>query len=130
MIVRIARAVRVIVSREELTEDPSPPPRDGAGGFLKWLLAPESLPRPAVSVSPDRTSFWRWLFMPDELPPPDDAASPGGKRSVLALIFSGETLPRDPVPEKGRGTRSSAGGGRGGSAGEAQRGRDQNDKNG
>jgi hypothetical protein len=73
----------------------------GAGkpSFLGWLLKPESLPRPAVSVPPQKTSFLNWLLLPEKLPPPPDGNLPR-RPSLLAALAARETLPTDPAPGK------------------------------
>ena len=128
MIARVARAVRIVLSTEKLPEDPSPPPGDRGRSFFKWLFEPERLPRPAVSVAPDRTSFWRWLFMPEPLPPPAASSSGDGRKSLLPFLFARETLPLDPSPVREKSSRASAGGGRGGLAGDTRQGKDHSDQ--
>lgn len=68
--------------------------------FLQWLVAGETLPKPAVSVPPRRTSFLSWLLLPEKLPPPVETAS-RKRPSLISVLFGRETLPSDPKPSKG-----------------------------
>jgi hypothetical protein len=96
----------VEIFRWENIELDDPAPRgEKHPSFLEWLLKPETLPRPAVSVPPGRTSFWNWLFVPEKLSPPTDDGSSEERPSLLTTLFSKETLPRDPVPEKRKSRR-------------------------
>jgi hypothetical protein len=84
---------------ENLELDDPAPAGSGKPSFLVWLLKPESLPRPAVSVPPQKTSFLNWLLLPEKLPPPPDESSPR-RPSLLAVLAARETLPTDPAPGK------------------------------
>ena len=96
----------VEVFRWENLELDDPDPRgEKRPSFLEWLLKPETLPRPAVSVPPGRTSFWNWLFVPEKLPPPPDDGSSEGRPARRAALFSKKKHPRDPVPGKRKSRR-------------------------
>jgi hypothetical protein len=97
MLKRFVEAFKVLVSRETLEETPQPS-KDPRQAFLSWLLQPEKLPAPAVSIPPRRTPLWRWLFVPDYLPAPHESATGTERKSLLAVLVSREELPRDSVP--------------------------------
>lgn len=99
MLKRFFEALKVLVGRETLEDAPRPSkvPRPS---FLSWLLQPEKLPAPAVSVPPRRTSLWRWLLMPEELQPAGEGGKVSTGKPLLTTLLAREILPRDPVPEK------------------------------
>jgi len=99
MLKRFYRAVGVLISREELGHEPAPS-RERGPSFISWLLQPEELPAPAVSVPPRRTPLWRWLLMPEELPPAGEGGKESTGKPLLTALLARETLPRDPVPEQ------------------------------
>ena len=88
-----------IFRSENLGLDEAPSRDDGSPSFLAWLMKPEELPRPAVSVPPRKTSFLNWLLVPEKLPPPPGEEAPG-RPSFLAVLTSREDLPKDPEPGK------------------------------
>lgn len=112
-------AVGVLVSREELGRE-APLTRKSRPSLISLILQPEELPAPAVSVPPRRTPLWRWLLMPEKLPPAVAGGEAGTVKSFFGTLFGKETLPRDPVPEKG--PRSGA---KGGEKGKTASGREE-----
>jgi hypothetical protein len=80
MLKRFFEAVVVLTSWEKLGHDP-PPSQEPRRSFFSWLLQPEELPAPAVSVPPRRTSLWRWLLMPEKLPAAEGGGAEGRSTS-------------------------------------------------
>lgn len=105
MLKRVFEGISVLLGREILDESP-PPSKEPRPSFLSWLLQPEKLPAPAVSVPPRRTPLWRLLFLPEDLPAPDESVAGPKEKSLLAELLSREELPRDPAPLRGKPGRS------------------------
>ena len=104
---RFFRAIVTILSPETL--ESAPPAEGGREGasFLTWLLKPERLPAPAVSVPPRRESPLRWLLLPEKLAAPEAKETGSDRPSLFAYLFSSETLPSD-APQSGKEDRSSS----------------------
>ncbi len=106
MVKRLLQAIGIIFSPETL--ESSPPAEEGRKGasVFAWLLKPEKLPAPAVSVPPRRESPWRWLFLPEKLAAPKAKEAASDRPSLFTYLFSSETLPSD-APPSGKGDRAS-----------------------
>ena len=97
---------------ERLDVLPAPEETEGKPSLLQLIAASEKLPRPSVSVPPNGTPLWKWLLLPEKLPFLTDSPLPGeGKSSLFTILFSSETLHRDPKPEKKPVRRRRRGGG-------------------
>lgn len=93
---RIVEAIRILTGGETLERE-DPPPREPRPSFAGFFFQPEKLPPPAVSVPPQKTSFFRWLVVPDKLPPPGTGEGEG-RKSLLTELLAREALPLDPPP--------------------------------
>ena len=71
---RAWRTARWIVERERLPELQPAARRDP--GFLRWLFAPEPLPRPSEGESPRDVPFFSWVFRRECLRPPSKESEP------------------------------------------------------
>ena len=65
---RVWRLVLWFIERERLPEPPAPAPAPREPGFLRWLLAPEPLPRSAERELPAHVPVFTWLFRREPLP--------------------------------------------------------------
>ena len=105
MVGRFFRAIAVIFSSETLDSAP-PAERVKKASFFSWLLQPERLSAPAVSVPPRREPFWKWLLVPERLAPLEAKEAGGKGPSLFSTLISSETLPSD-APQPGKVERSS-----------------------
>jgi hypothetical protein len=106
MVGRLFRAIVIIFSPETLeSAPPSGKEREG-DSFFTWLLKPERLPAPAVSVPPRREPPWKWLLLPEKLAAPAAKEAGRDRPSLFTYLYSSETLPSDP-PRSGKADRSS-----------------------
>ena len=106
MVKKLLQAIGIIFSPETLEfTPPAVEKREGPSVFA-WLLQPERLPAPAVSVPPRREPPWKWLLLPEKLAPPAAKEADGDSPSLFTYLISSETLPSDP-PRSGEGDRSS-----------------------
>ena len=106
MVGRFFRAIVVIFSPETLEAAPPSVLDKREGSFFTWLLKPENLSAPVVSVPPPRSPLWKWLLLPEKLPAFESKTVERGPSSLFTYIFSSETLPSDP-PGSGESDRSS-----------------------
>ena len=105
MVGRFFRAVVIIFSPETLGPAQPAGEEKERGSFFSWLLKPERLSPPAVSVPPRRESPWKWLLLPEKLAAPKAKEADSDRPRLFTYLFSSETLPSD-VPLSGKGDRS------------------------
>jgi hypothetical protein len=73
---RLFRLALWIVEAEQIPEPPPSRPAARGAGILRWLLAPESLPRPTRTASRDDVPVTDWLFRRESLPPASKECEP------------------------------------------------------